>query len=158
MIHVGFTGTRHGMSPAQIEAVIMVVQRIAATGRQLVAHHGDCVGADEDFHEIARNYGDAIVETHPGPEPRMRARCAADHEHPPEPFLRRNRRIVGMCVAMIATPFERSHQDHGGTWYTVDLAMKLERPLALVLPRGRGATIEFSGGWAWPELPKEMTR
>lgn len=157
MIHVGFTGTRHGMSPAQIDAVSMIMRKIADADVPLVVHHGDCVGADEDFHVIARSC-DAIVETHPGPTPGMRARCEADRVHPVVGNHLRNRRIVGASAAMIATPFEATHRDYGGTWYTVDFAMKLERPLALVLPRSGGVLIEFSGGWAWPDLPKEIAR
>jgi hypothetical protein len=148
------------MSPAKIEAVTMVMKRIASAGVTLVAHHGDCVGADEDFHAIA--YGvDAIVETHPGPANRrdMRAFCDTETVHEPAGFFVRNRRIVSLATVMIATPFERAHQDHGGTWYTVDQALMRKKPLALVLPRPRGEVlIEFSGGWRWPELPKEIAR
>jgi hypothetical protein len=154
MIIVGFTGTRYGMSPAQIEAVTMVVKRFAEAG-PLAAIHGDCIGSDEDFHVIARGFG-ARVEAHPGLNVRLRARCDADLIHPPTNNFQRNRRIVDTSAAMVATPLEPTHRDYGGTWYTVDYALKQKKPLALVLARSGGAVIEFSGGWAWPDLPKEL--
>src|SRR5258708_990516 len=43
---VGFTGSRAGMTPAQLEQVRALV-RGADEG-----HHGDCVGADEKFHAV----------------------------------------------------------------------------------------------------------
>lgn len=166
MIHVGFTGTRHGMSPTQVKAVTMIVEHIKRAV-ELTVHHGDCVGADEDFHEIARSFG-ARVESHPGrnslsrPVAKtgndLRAFCEADVVHDVVGHFQRNRRIVDVSAAVIATPFEATHQDHGGTWYTVDYAVGLRKPLALVLPRSGAVVIEFSGGWDWPELPKEMTR
>jgi hypothetical protein len=146
------------MSPLQIKAVTMIMNRIVDTDRTLVAHHGDCVGADEDFHMIARSCG-AIVEAHPGPVHRrdMRAFCDPDQVHEPAGFLARNRRIVSLATVMIATPFERTHPGHGGTWYTVDQTLAQKKPLALVLPRPRHEVlIEFSGGWKWPDLPKEI--
>jgi hypothetical protein len=144
------------MSPAQIKAVTMVVVKIAGTGKLWTLHHGDCVGADEDFGVIARAFG-AVVETHPGPTPGMRAHGGADRTHPVEGNFKRNRRIVDVSAAMIATPFEPTHRDHGGTWYTVDYTLRQKKPLALVLPRSGGAVIEFSN-WKWPDLPEEMTR
>ncbi len=152
MINVGFTGTRHGMSPGQIEAVTMVVDRLARADR-ITARHGDCVGADEDFHEIVTSF-QAVVIVHPGPVRSMRAGCVGCEIRSPAAFLERNRAIVDASDAVIATPFEASHRDHGGTWYTADYALKQSKPLALVLPRRGGVVIEFSGGWAWPCLPR----
>lgn len=154
MIRVGFTGTRHGMSPTQIEAVVMIMKRVASIG-MVLARHGDCVGADEDFHDIARSVS-AFVEIHPGSSSAMRGHSCADRTRAPSGFLERNRRIVDLSALVIATPFEPTHRDRGGTWYTVDHALKCKKPLALVLPRRNGVEIEFSGGWRWPDLPKEM--
>jgi hypothetical protein len=43
---VGFTGTRKGMTPQQRVAFAELV----ITLRPTQAHHGDCVGADAEFH------------------------------------------------------------------------------------------------------------
>lgn len=147
------------MTAGQRDAVTMIMKKIAGTGIVLVAHHGGCVGADEDFHKVARSAG-AIIEIHPGPAPRMRAWLGNDPDlvHAIQPFLVRNRRIVNVSAAMIATPFEPARQVRGGTWYTAGYASERQKPLALVLPRSGGVMIEFSGGWAWPALPKELTK
>ena len=43
---IGFTGSRKGMTGEQA-AVVMRLLLSATEG-----HHGDCVGADEQFHEM----------------------------------------------------------------------------------------------------------
>lgn len=45
MWQIGFTGTRHGMTPLQRAGVAAILQQVAGAG-EFVAHHGDCVGAD----------------------------------------------------------------------------------------------------------------
>ena len=50
---------------------------------------------------------------------------------------------------MIAAPYEPIYQTRGGTWYTVDYARKMGKPLALVLRNQRVAYVEFSGA-PWP--------
>jgi hypothetical protein len=52
--HIGFTGTRHGMTPAQRHAVSQLIAELAA-GAAFTAHHGDCVGADAEFHDLCRS-------------------------------------------------------------------------------------------------------
>ena len=47
MWQIGFTGTRHGMTPLQRAGVAAILQQVAGTGG-FVAHHGDCIGADAE--------------------------------------------------------------------------------------------------------------
>lgn len=45
MTHVGFTGTRHGMSLMQAEVIIRILRvlKTSMLGDCLIAHHGDCI-------------------------------------------------------------------------------------------------------------------
>lgn len=127
MLHIGFTGTRHGMSALQEARVLYVVSSLWA-GAGFVAHHGDCVGADAELHRIARRYPNTRVVIHPGPIGELSAGCFGDERRDPLPHMRRNRVIVNESQIMIAAPYEDEPQPRGGTWATIGMARKaLER-------------------------------
>lgn len=138
VIHVGFTGTRNGMSSRQRDTVSALLRRLEPRrgGLYLVGHHGDCAGADAEFHDMLRTMSHTFVIGHPPHDPRLRAHCQFDEERPPKGYLTRNRDIVDEADVMIATPYEAVRQARGGTWYTIDYAVELGRPLAIVLPDG----------------------
>lgn len=50
---VGFTGTREGMSPEQKRVTREIISQLITTSVH-TAVHGDCIGADTDFHHIIR--------------------------------------------------------------------------------------------------------
>jgi hypothetical protein len=145
-IHIGFTGTRFGMTEAQREAVHFL---LCALRPVEAAHHGDCVGADADFHDLVRGWlGPGVrIVTHPGPltDVAHQAGCVGDERREPKPHMRRNADIVAESTVMIATPYEMTWQELGGTWRTLDMARKKKRPLAIVLPDG---TIQRER-WSW---------
>ena len=157
MIHVGYTGTRHGMSPAQLDHVIRLVTGLYKLD-ELTAHHGDCVGGDNEFHDVMTRFARAIV-IHAPVDRANRAYCdrdqpRGDNRHdtivmPAKTHFARNRDIVIASSIMIAAPYEPIYQTRGGTWYTVDYARKMGKPLALVLRNQRVAYVEFSGA-PWP--------
>lgn len=139
MIHIGFTGTRHGMTEQQLATVPYALTRIAlihAGPEPFVAHHGDRVGADSQFHRLCRARGYRIVG-HPPLNGTHRAHCEFDEARDRRDFLVRNRDIVKAADYMIATPADEDEQTRGGTWSTVRFARKWNRPLALCLPSGR---------------------
>lgn len=135
MIHVGFTGTQVGMTQQQIVKVVLVLTNL---GRALWAHHGDCVGADAQFHEICRSHGFvAGITGHIPDNDKKRAFCQFDVEAEPREYLVRNRDIVNVSDVMIATPRQAVNQPVGsGTWYTIRYTRRQGKPLALVLPSG----------------------
>ena len=130
---IGFTGTRHGMTSSQRSAVTVIVQGVA-NGAGFVAHHGDCVGADAEFHDLCRTEPFSVIVVHPGPLDDLpnQAGRAGDSRREPLSHMRRNKNIVMASTVMIAAPLEMVEQEHGGTWRTIEMARKAKRPLAIV--------------------------
>lgn len=136
---VGFTGTREGLTVPQTQALI----RIFETPPYLL-HHGDCVGADAEVHEIARRAGVKTIIVHPPREDALRAFCTADELRLPLPYLDRNRNIVGESSILLAAPNSTRERKRSGTWSTVRYARRLRRPVLLVFPDGK-VKKEFEG-------------
>jgi hypothetical protein len=127
---VGFTGTQQGMTGDQAAEVarILIVKQVTE------AHHGDCVGADEQFHAICLVLEIPIIG-HPPDNDYKRAFCEGfEYIHPPKPFLERNHDIVDESMLMLAAPKEREEQQRSGTWSTVRYARGIARPLLMVWP------------------------
>jgi hypothetical protein len=55
---VGFTGTSCGMTEFQREAVAAALREVGDVGE---AHHGDCLGADAEFHALCGELGTPVV-------------------------------------------------------------------------------------------------
>jgi hypothetical protein len=144
---VGFTGTQRGMTEIQR----LQVRHTLATLTRLpyVVHHGDCVGADSDFHDLVmprRTVCDRVV-IHPPEIDAKRAHCIARwasnfitvqhvQELAPKPYIVRNHDIVDASDFMIATPGEREEQLRSGTWATIRYARKRGVPLRIIYPDG----------------------
>jgi hypothetical protein len=128
----GFTGTRLGMPQAQKAALRDFLSH--GSGE---FHHGDCIGADSEAHDIAAECGYCIV-LHPPSDPALRAwRVVPDHMmRPKRPYLDRNRDIVRDTDSLIATPAEAEEQQRSGTWSTVRFARKQGKPVVSILPGG----------------------
>jgi hypothetical protein len=131
---IGFTGTRYGMTEVQRASVIALVEEFEPVG--IEGHHGDCIGADREFHYAVVLCGGRVV-LHPPTNPDHRAYCMAHETRPEFPYMRRNKNIVDAVELMIAGPCEMREQERGGTWRTIQLARKAKRPLLIVWPDGR---------------------
>lgn len=132
LLVLGFTGTQAGMSPAQKWAFTNLLLTYY-TKPEL--HHGDCVGADADAHEIAYRLGCSIA-IHPPENPSKRAFCQpAASVRSPRPYLDRNRDIVNDTRALIATPKGREEL-RSGTWATVRHARRTGKPVLVIWPDG----------------------
>lgn len=135
---IGFTGPRSGMTQAQKETFAQLLEEWFPNVPFLF-HHGDCIGADAQAHQIIRHTRpNAKIITHPGcdrhgNEP-TRAFCKADTILPAKPYLKRDREIVDVSAVLVATPKTRDYI--GGTWYTIEYAQKLQRPLVLIWSNG----------------------
>ena len=159
-LHIGFTGTRHGMSDSQRHTVMRMLEEqlddvMIATRTGPVAHHGCCVGADAEFHEIAQRFLHPIggtIAMHPGPDGEYRAKCALESQgdviYDPMPHARRNTAIIAASHIMIAAPFEPEPQKRGGTWMTIRMAMRAVRAgklRALYVVGRDGKLLEWEG-------------
>jgi hypothetical protein len=97
---VGFTGTRRGMTTAQKD----YLRAVLAAGGVEEFHHGDCVGADEEAHAIARALHIPII-IHPPILKHLRAWCeGAKLVHRVLPYLHRNHALVNSCALLYAAP------------------------------------------------------
>lgn len=138
---LGFTGTRDGMSGAQLRAVTKLVNELKP---DLVVH-GDCRGADTDFHRICINArGGFTVSDRP---PRIKIwpsnsytrayNDGADVVMPAKPPLERDMDIARECDKLIATPKEFEEVWRSGTWTTRRYAIRLGKIVYTILPDGK---------------------
>ena len=127
----GFTGTQLGMTAAQKRIVETFLRNSRGEFQ-----HGDCIGADEEAHEIALGFGFLII-LHPPTNRTKRAFCDAAIERMAKPYLSRNKDIVLETDQLIAAPGEEEEHIRSGTWSTVRFARSLKRTINIVLPDGR---------------------
>ena len=123
--HLGFSGTRAGMTAAQKAMVATILPRFR------VLHHGDCVGADVQAHELARELS-LEVQVHPPISEQWRAHCQGDQSHPPRHHLVRNRDIVACTAELLAAPKGFAEDRRSGTWATVRYAREARRRVTIV--------------------------
>jgi len=100
-------------------------------------HHGDCIGADSEAHDIAILCGYTVV-LHPPTNPAKRAwRDVPQHlKRTKKPYLARNQDIVTETASLIAAPADPVEQLRSGTWSTVRFARQRGKPVLLILPDG----------------------
>jgi len=124
-MRVGFTGTREGMSQFQKEELILQLYKLVPTE----FHHGDCVGADEEAHEIVRQFfPDSIIVVHPPKNPYKRAYKVGDVTMYVEDYLPRDMNIVNETEFLIGAPLVNKPTKSSGTWFTIEYAQSLKRP------------------------------
>lgn len=146
---VGFTGTREGMTPAQQAALVRYIYQLGIVDTVL---HGGCVGADARFHLLVL-FSLASVHTihvHPGCDKDGNRPWAAEHllsenEAPrkvtitfakPILYARRNAQIVAACDGVLACPQGAQPRSRSGTWQTIGMARRAEKPCTIILPTG----------------------
>ena len=128
---IGFTGSREGMTARQLQGVNWWLQQKQPTE----AHHGDCVGADAEFHFLCEELG-IPVRGHPPTNPKLRAFCNFSLGLEPEkPYLNRNLDIVDAVDLMIGAPSgDEEDQPRSGTWYTIRYSLASGKPTITVYP------------------------
>jgi hypothetical protein len=142
MSRVGFSGTQEGMTDAQIEKI----RELLWETEFKVAGHGDCIGADADFHDLSRERGLWMVG-YPPFNYKKRAFCDFDEERRPNEYLIRNRHIVDDSDSMLFTPRGFEEELRSGTWSTIRYNEKKENPKVIVWPNGKTTIegIEYDG-------------
>lgn len=138
-IKVGFTGTQKGMTPAQEFRLRKELEILRRQGARKF-HHGDCIGADEQAHKIAKSLGYEI-HIHPPTNSIKRAFCKGDVVYPERDYIARNHNIVSLCDMLIATPGTINEQLRSGTWATVRYARKVGKKTVIILKENREGEI-----------------
>ena len=134
---LGFTGTRHGMTTAQLQAFTAYVRRERPTR----FHHGGCLGADAQAHRIVRVVlGLACpIEVWPSNIDGWRADIpggAGVLIHEPQDPLLRNHQIVNLVDKLFVTPESAKEIYRSGTWTTYRYAKRVGRRIVLCNPAG----------------------
>lgn len=113
---VGLTGTRKGMTETQKQCVRQSLIEVPISE----AHHGDCEGADAEFHDIVREVLPVCrIIIHPPTESKHRAFCRGDVILEQQHYLARNHDIVDVADIIIAAPGEMKEVLRSGTWSTI---------------------------------------
>ena len=122
-MNMGFTGTRQGLSKYQREQLAQVLTEWAGKwDGTSVFHHGDCVGADAEAHNLALDLGWKVM-VHPPDSYRWRAWCKGHWLMPELPLLERNVQIVRRCTLLVGAPYGlESVSKRSGTWWTIRFA------------------------------------
>lgn len=126
---IGFTGTSNGMTSNQQQRVSGLLKELKPD----LIRHGDCVGADTDFHQIATSLN---IKTciHPPDNDTKRSFCKSDSILPVKPYLDRNKDIVDMSDMLIATPETAKEALRSGTWSTVRYAKRAGKEVIICNP------------------------
>lgn len=131
-MEIGFTGTQLGMTVQQKDRVRLLLEKLDPTG----VAHGDCIGADAEFHNICLQLG-KWIRIHPPYKGTKRAYCKEWNEIlPGKDYLVRNRDIVAGVDCLIACPAEYDEQLRSGTWATVRYARERGIPIYVIQPDG----------------------
>lgn len=137
-LKIGFTGTRVGLRPDQVEKIISLLDRYSAQNTGIVVSHGDCVGADTDFHRVCVEYRKnnpcVFIQIHiyPPIDPKLRQFNVGDRVFEPDEYLKRNLAILRNSDVLIACVKSVSVEEHrSGTWSTIRQAKKRKIPIEL---------------------------
>lgn len=136
-MQIGFTGTQKGMTTAQGLSLLIFLRKKKPSKWAGVDwfHHGDCIGADSEAHEIAVELGFKVA-IHPPSSSSKRALRRGDHMFMRLPYLQRNRAIVDATEMLVATPRQSKEIRRSGTWATIRWALKKGRPVVIIFPDG----------------------
>lgn len=139
-MRLSFTGTREGMTASQKRVVVQLLNEMKPDW----VIHGDCKGADTDFHHLILAFrGGALtsnppkIEICPSTSESMRSYCEYyDVINPAKDSLARDRDIVDKGDKLIATPRTVREESRSGTWYTVRYAKRVNKIVYIIYPNG----------------------
>ena len=130
-VHLGMTGTRDGMTK---EAKVSFCKFLE--GQEITeGHHGDCKGADTDFHSELEKRKIRIV-VHPPTNSKARSFCKGAKICKPKPYLVRNCTIVEATEMLVAFPPTKKEILRSGTWSTIRYAKKKRRKIIIFHKEG----------------------
>jgi hypothetical protein len=128
---LGMTGSRQGISAE----ALMVLNIFLAKNDVTEGHHGDCVGADLDFHnQLVLN--DIRIIIHPPDNDSNRSFCESNVIKPVKPYLTRNKNIVNETDMLIAFPATKDEIIRSGTWSTIRYAKRMNTKVLIIFLDG----------------------
>ena len=148
MSDYGFTGTRRGMTGPQKITYEEVILRDAPG----ILRQGCCIGADTDAAVIYKQAMNSLrtsykIIGHPSVSLSGDRSCRSEEAlnlcctlMPEKTPLARNRNIVNMTHVLVATPLQLEMMPQGmggGTWYTIQYALKCMHTVIIIWPDGR---------------------
>lgn len=149
-MHVGFTGSRRGLSREQGKSLdLWLRENFLYKSRTISFHHGDCLGSDKEAHDLLlelynvpddflydKTKLDIII--HPPIKDTFRAFCIPYSQiRVPKDYLKRNHDIVDESKFLIACPKEIKNVIRSGTWATIRYAVKKNKPVLMFCPDGK---------------------
>lgn len=129
--YAAFTGTQDGMSGIQLKNLEALLDRLNLAS----FHHGCCIGADEEAHEIAYAleipiYGyPCDITAKVAQIPREQFHWYGEHKAP----LDRNKDIITASDFLIACPKTHTEELRSGTWATIRHARKMQIPVIILV-------------------------
>lgn len=142
--HIGYSGTRLGMAERQSISVLRLLTSYHIMGEEMWFHHGNCRGGDDQSQAMARKLGYKIYR-HPALSDVYDANCPYDASDAPFSYHGRNQRIVMRTGILIAAPYRANDSQGGGTWWTINCAIRMKKPVIVVHRDGSYAKIEAGG-------------
>jgi len=137
LVKYGFTGTRNGLRNSQKNSIIHQLQNEINIGNDIEVHHGDCIGADNDFHDICANLilknpnSKIKIVIHPPTDNKLRAYCKSNSVCKEKTYLERNKDIVDNTEILIGCPYDNEEKLRSGTWSTIRYAKKNNKTVLL---------------------------
>jgi hypothetical protein len=129
MKKLSITGTSRGATEYQLEEITSILNLHYSPNIEF--HHGNCIGVDFQAANIAKRLGYEVI-CHPHLDDKIIH--DSDQVMVSLPHFVRNRILVNICDMLIVAPFESTPQKLGGTWYTYDYAVKINKPVTLIYP------------------------
>lgn len=129
---IGVTGTRKGLTADQASSA----RKWLASFSIANLHHGDCLGADAEVHDLFKSLTKRDPVIHPPTDSSWRAFKRSGRVWTPKPFLERNRDIVMAADKLLVLPKEDTVHHSGGTWYTYRFAKVHGVPITIIWPDG----------------------
>lgn len=122
---ISFIGAPGGMNAYQKTSVERLLKMFEPTE----VHHGDCLGADEEFHNIATRLN-LYTASHPQKDEELKANCMANHINLAKSKERANRDLVKVCELLLAAPdVPEGHFDP--TWMVIRTAKRTGRAVVV---------------------------
>ena len=132
-LNVGITGTRQGLDFTQERILDSMFALLDKLFDEVTIEHGDCIGVDQQAHNMAIKFEFAIF-IHPPKNDKHRAFCKGGAILEPEEYLQRNQNIVMASDILLAFPTTENYIPHSGTWYTIGYAQEEGIPV-IITPR-----------------------